>query len=65
MGGGAIVQLRDGRLCAIESTLGPGQVEAGAAGLLRMRRQRFVFALRTTARIIYYRCNTAQAAPCH
>lgn len=49
----------------IEIKPGPGQVEAGAAGLLRMRCQRFVFGLRTTARIFYYRCNTAQAAPCH
>ncbi len=33
----AIVQLRDGRWGAIEIKLGPGQVEAAAAGLLRFR----------------------------
>ena len=35
----AIVQLRDGRWGAIEIKLGPGQVEAAAAGLLRFRQQ--------------------------
>ncbi|MCX5952155.1 MAG: DUF4143 domain-containing protein [Cyanobacteria bacterium] len=35
----AIVQLRDGRWGAIEVKLGPGQVEAAAAGLLRFRQQ--------------------------
>jgi predicted AAA+ superfamily ATPase len=35
----AIVQLRDGRWGATEIKLGPGQVEAAAAGLLRFRQQ--------------------------
>lgn len=35
----AIVQLRDGRWGAIEIKLGPGQVEAAAASLLRFRQQ--------------------------
>ncbi|MEB3168036.1 MAG: DUF4143 domain-containing protein [Synechococcaceae cyanobacterium] len=35
----AIVQLRDGRWGAVEVKLGPGQVEAAAAGLLRFRHQ--------------------------
>jgi predicted AAA+ superfamily ATPase len=35
----AIVQLRDGRWGAIEIKLGPGQVEAAAAGLVRFRQQ--------------------------
>jgi predicted AAA+ superfamily ATPase len=35
----AIVQLRDGRWGAMEIKLGPGQVEAAAAGLLRFRQQ--------------------------
>ncbi|WP_254968047.1 ATP-binding protein [Cyanobium sp. CH-040] len=35
----AIVELRDGRWGAIEIKLGPGQVETGAAGLLRFREQ--------------------------
>jgi hypothetical protein len=35
----AIVQLRDGRWGAIEIKLGPGQVEAAAAGLLRFCQQ--------------------------
>ena len=35
----AIVQLRDGRWGAIEIKLGPGQVEAAAAGLRRFRQQ--------------------------
>ena len=39
MGVDAIVQLRDGRWGAIEIKLGPGQVVAAAACLLRFRQQ--------------------------